>query len=76
MKDLTAIKVRDAAMPDNNLAYRYTISGDEGSLDTDYEVEGYDLEPLFTMNFAGAYPSILYYEGEESSTYGITPRPV
>ena len=73
MKDLTAIKVRDAAMPDNNLAYRYTISGDEGSLDTDYEVEGYDLEPLFTMNFAGAYPSILYYEGEESSTYGIDP---
>lgn len=73
IKDLAAIKVRDAAMPENNLAYRYTVSGDEGSIDTDYEIEGYDLEPVFTMNFAGAYPSILYYEGEESATYEIDP---
>jgi len=73
IKDLTAIKVRDALMPENNLAYRYTIADGESSIDTDYEIEGYDLEQVFSLSFAGIYPAQLLYYGEESATYDIDP---
>lgn len=72
IKDLTAIKIRDEVDPDNNFAYRYSASGDEGAIEIDYEIEGYDeLDPYYTIQFDGAYPMALLYEGYESSLYEI-----
>lgn len=71
IKDLTAVKVRDAVTPENNLAFRYSASGDQGSIDVDYEIEGYDLDPYYSITFSGAYPTALLYEGDESATYQI-----
>lgn len=71
IKDLTAVKIRDAVMPENNLAFRYSASGNEGAIEADYEIEGYDPDPYYTITFSGAYPTALLYEGVESAIYEI-----
>lgn len=71
VKDLTAVKIRDAVMPENNLAFRYSVSGDEGAIEADYEIEGYDPDPYYSITFSGAYPTALLYDGYESALYEI-----
>lgn len=71
IKDLAAVKIRDAVMPENNLALRYSASGNEGAIEIDYEIEGYDLDPYYSITFSGDYPTALLYEGVESAIYEI-----
>lgn len=71
IKDLAQIKVRDALDAENDLDYRYAVTGDTGSLDC-YYASGEEYWPhYYDFVFDGAYIRRIDYEGEEYAAYDI-----
>ncbi len=72
IKDLAAVNVRDRLIPENNLDYRFAVTGDKASVDAYDPATGEVWYPeYYTIDFAGNYPSRLDSEGEEYATYQI-----
>lgn len=71
IKDLKAFKIRNTFVADNNLDYRFSVSGDRATLDVFYATGEEFWPEYFVMAFEGAYPQTLTSDGYEWSSYEI-----